>query len=235
MRLEYKKFDFTETLREIDETLLPEHENLIPKNQFLPSSNNSNNTECAFAGVIAVNVRMRAYDNGNFSALQRAYDIVKQVLLDIFRDNSDCIDTICIGRYLCGIYNTPVTTNVNELIVTMAKLNAALSVLDLKLYKRFNIHIQGNCGCDYGELFRVQTFYNKALYETWHGAALNMAILYAEHDIINDKNGTIVSETIKSNLKEEFAKFFSEYKNDLCGYWTSLVDSEMYEWIKANR
>lgn len=259
MKLEYKQFDFTDTLREIDSVLKPENDQLIPKNQFVPNLKSA--TECAYAGVIAVCVRMKAYDNSNLEALQRSYELVKQVLLDIFRDNGDCIDTLCLGRYLCGIYNAPVTTNVNGLIITMAKLNAALSVLDIKLYERFKIHVQGNCGCDYGALFRVQTSYykydkseneanstdkrkdskrndsinDKNVYETWHGAALNLAMLFAEHSIMNDKNGTIISETIKSNIKEEFANFFPTYDSQLGGYWASLVDSQMFGWVKANR
>ena len=250
MKLEYKQFDFTDTLREIDSVLKPENDQLIPKNQFVPNLKSA--TECAYAGVIAVCVRMKAYDNSNLEALQRSYELVKQVLLDIFRDNDDCIDTLCLGRYLCGIYNAPVTTNVNGLIITIAKLNAALSVLDIKLYERFKIHVQGNCGCDYGALFRVQTSYSKYdkseneanstdkrkdskrndsindknVYETWHGAALNLAMLFAEHAIMND---------IKSNIKEEFANFFPTYDSQLGGYWASLVDSQMFEWVKANR
>lgn len=53
-----------------------------------------------------------------------------------------------MGRYFCGIYNAPVKSNIDDLIETMAKLNAVLSVLDIKLYNRFNIKVKGNCGCD---------------------------------------------------------------------------------------
>lgn len=60
-------------------------------------------------------------------------------------------------------------------------------------------------------------------------------MLFAEHAIMNDKNGTIISETIKSNIKEEFANFFPTYDSQLGGYWASLVDSQMFEWVKANR
>ena len=157
-------------------------------------------------------------------------------MLDIFRDNADCIDVICMGRYFVGIFNTPVKTNIDGLIVTMSKLNAALSVLDIKLHKRFNMRIEGNCGCDYGELFRVQTSVNNnKKWGTWHGAALNMAILYAEKERQNDVNGTIISENIKGNIKDDFAKFFPKYDSGLCGYWASLVDSVMFEWVKTNR
>lgn len=246
MKLEYKQFDFTDTLREIDSVLKHENDQLIPKKQFVPNLKSA--TECAYAGVIAVCVRMKPYDNSNLEALQRSYELVKQVLLSIFRDNDDCIDTLCIGRYLCGIYNAPVTTNINGLIITMAKLNTALFVLDIKLYERFKIHVQGNCGCDYGALFRVQTSIDKRkdskrndsindknVYETWHGAAFNLAMIFAEHSIMNDKNGTIISETIKLNIKEEFADLFPTYDSQLGGYWASIVDSQMFEWVKANR
>ena len=234
MKLEYRQFDFAETLRDIDSVLLPECDNLVPKNQFLPSSEIG--ADCAFAGVIAVCVRMKAYDNNELGILQKAYELVRHVMLDIFRDNADCIDIICMGRYFVGIFNTPVKTNVDGLIVTMSKLNAALSVLDIQLQKRFNMRIEGNCGCDYGELFRVQTSVNKnENWGTWHGAALNMAILYAEKERQNDVNGTIISENIKGNIKDDFAKFFPKYDSELCGYWAYLVDSVMFEWVKGNR
>lgn len=234
MKLEYKQFDFAETLRDIDSVLLPECDKLVPKNQFLPSSEIG--ADSAFAGVIAVCVRMKAYDNSKLEILQKAYALVRHVMLDIFRDNADCIDIICMGRYFVGIFNTPVKTNIDGLIVTMSKLNAALSVLDIKLYKRFNMRVEGNCGCDYGELFRVQTSVNNnKKWGTWHGAALNMAILYAEKERQNDVNGTIISENIRENIKDDFAKFFPKYDSGLCGYWASLVDSVMFEWVKTNR
>lgn len=66
-----------------------------------------------------------------------------------------------MGRYFCGIYNAPVKSNIDDLIETMAKLNAVLSVLDIKLYNRFNIKVKGNCGCDFGELFRINNSYIK--------------------------------------------------------------------------
>ena len=50
MKLEYKQFDFTDTLREIDSVLKPENDQLIPKNQFVPNLKSA--TECAYAGVI---------------------------------------------------------------------------------------------------------------------------------------------------------------------------------------
>lgn len=134
----------------------------------------------------------------------------------------------------------------------MAKLNAVLSVLDIKLYNRFNIKVKGNCGCDFGELFRINNSYikpdNKAgkdqttslkkndnLFTSWHGAPLNMAMLYSSHDIKNDKNGTIISDNIKSNIKEAYANFFGEYDTEISGYWASLVDSEIFQWVKSNK
>lgn len=234
MKLEYKQFEFAETLRDMDSVLLPEYDKLVPKNQFLSSSEIG--ADCAFAGVVAVCVRMKAYDNNKLEIIQKAYELIRHVMLDIFRDNADCIDVICMGRYFVGIFNTPVKTNIDGLIVTMSKLNAALSVLDIKLHKRFNMRVEGNCGCDYGELFRVQTSVNNnKKWSTWHGAALNMAILYAEKERQNDVNGTIISENVRENIKDDFAKFFTKYDSDLCGYWASLVDSVMFEWVKTNR
>lgn len=239
MELEYKQFDFAESLRELDLSLLPELDELSPKKQFVPTLNNSG-VECAYAGVISVCVRLVAYDNNNLSGLSMAYELVKRMLLDIFRDNSDCLDTICMGRYFCGIFNAPVKSNIDALIETMSKLNAALSVLNIKLYNRYKINVQGNIGCDYGEMFRLYKVSKKdkgseKTNETWHGSPLNRAILFSETEIREGRNGTIISEMIKSNLKDDYAKFFPDYDKDLRGYWASLVDSNMYEWVKNNK
>ena len=251
MKLEYKQFDFAETLRGIDSALSPKAEELMPMKQFL-LDNDKPGIEYAYAGVISVCVHLSVYDNCDVVGLSCAYDTIKRVLLDIFRSNSDCIDIFCMGRYFCGIYNATVKSNIDGLIETMAKLNAALSVLDIKLNDRFNIKVKGNCGCDFGELFRINNSYikpdNKAeknqivsqkknnnFFTSWHGAPLNMAMLYSGHKIKNDKNGTIISDNIKSNIKEAYVNFFTEYDAEISGYWASLVDSEIFQWVKSNK
>lgn len=242
MDLEYKQFDFAETLRDIDFSLGAELDDLIPKNQFVSNINNGG-VECANASVIAVNVRLTAYDNGKLANLSKAYVWVKRIILALFQDNSNCIDIICMGRYFCGIYNAPVRSEIDGLIETMSKINAALSVLDIKLFKEYSIHVSGNCGCDFGELFKIyEVFYGddkkvRRKNETWHGAALNMAVLYSESEIKNEKNGTIISDNIRVNLKDEYAKFFPQtsFDAELGGYWASLVDSNIFEWVKQNR
>lgn len=242
MNLDYKQFDFAETLREIDATLIPVTEEITPKKQFVQIQEKGG-VDYAYAGVIAVCVHLSVYDNNDMIGVSNAYDIVKRVLLDIFRSNSSCIDILCLGRYFCGIYNTLVKSNIDELIETMSKLNAALSVLDIKLNNRFKIRVKGNCGCDYGELFRIQTSYidkrldnnHEKLFCSWHGSALNLAMIYSGLDLKNDKNWTIISDNIKSNLKEDYTNFFGEYDKEINGYKASLVDSEIFQWVKSNK
>lgn len=236
MKLEYKQFDFAEALRDIDTALLSKAEEKVIKKQFLLGQDKAG-IESAYAGVISVCVHLSVYDNCDIVGLSSAYDIVKRVLLDIFRSNSDCIDILCVGRFYSGIYNAPMKSNIDGLIETMAKLNAVLSVLDIKLNSRYKIRVKGNCGCDFGELFKIQTQYSKPenILCTWHGAPLNMAMLYANVDIRNDKNGTIISDNIKSNINEAYASFFGEYDSEISGYWASLVDSKIFQWVKSNK
>lgn len=236
MKLDYKQFDFAETLRDIDAAILPKTEELMAKKQFLTGQDKAG-IDSAYAGVISVCVHLSVYDNNDIVGLSYAYDIVKHVLLDVFRSNSDCVDIQVVGRYFCGIYNAPVKSNIDGLVETMAKLNAVLSVLDIKLNNGFNIRVRGNCGCDFGELFKINSSYNKLdyLFSSWHGAPINMAMLYSGQDIENEKNGTIISDNIKSNIKEAYAKFFGEYNPKIGGYWSSLVDSEIFQWVKSNR
>ena len=234
MKLEYKRFDFDKTLSDIDSVLQPECNELMPKNAFVNCI--EDDTVCAYASIIAVYVRTKVTDGTKLEVLQRSYELSRDIILNIFRDNTDCIDVICMGRYFIGIFNTPVNTYINNVIVTMAKISSALSVLDIKLHKRFNINIEGNCGCDYGRLFRLQTSVSRDKnWKTWHGSALNLAMSFAEQAIIDNKNGIIISETIKLNLTEEFAGFFPTYDSQLGGYRNTLGDSQMLKWINENK
>lgn len=234
MELEYKRFDFDEMLRDIDLILRPECNELMPKNAFVPDIGGY--PVCAYASIIAVYIRTKVTESTKLEVLQKGYELSCNIILNIFRDNTNCIDVICTGRYFIGIFNTPVNTYINNVIETMAKISSALSVLDIKFHKRFDINIECNCGCDYGRLFRFQTPIGRDKdWKTWHGSALNLAMSFAEETIIDNKNGIIISETIKSNLTEKFAGFFPTYDSQLGGYRAALGDSQMLKWIKENK
>lgn len=236
MKFDHRQFDIDESLHDIDIILQTDNWQYPPKRQFSMDLSKGVG-ECAYAGVIVVNLRILQYDNSLVLDFLKAYEIAKKMLFDIFRDNTDCIDIFCVSHMFCGIFNTPVKSQVDSMLETMGKLNAAILMIDMKL-KKLNINVRGNCGCDYGVMYHFCNF--EVSNQTgddwsWYGRPLDKAILYSESEIKNDKNGTIISENVKSNIKEEYANLFSEDKINIA-YYSTLVDTAIYDkWSDLNK
>ena len=87
MKLEYKRFDFDKTLSDIDSVLQPECNELMPKNAFVNGI--EDDTVCAYASIIAVYVRTKVTEGTKLEVLQRSYELSRDIILNIFRDNTD--------------------------------------------------------------------------------------------------------------------------------------------------
>ena len=60
-------------------------------------------------------------------------------MYDIFRDNDSCVDVLHVGHYYIGVFYAPQTINIDNVFDTMGRLNAALSILDIKFKKNLDI------------------------------------------------------------------------------------------------
>lgn len=158
-------------------------------------------------------------------------------MYDIFIDNDSCVDVLHVGHYYIGVFYAPQTINIDNVLDTMGRLNAALSILDIKFKKNLDMSFGGVMAADFGEIM-----YSKGLapYESWQGAPVNNVIALCEEVYSKDNKEydgvTLISDSIKINLKEEYAKFFntelSSTDHTIKSYKAYVVNTAMYNWVK---
>lgn len=188
--------------------------------------------------VVCVKVRFN-YSNLS-SEIVKAYRIIDKVMSDIFSNNDSCIDLLHAGHYYIGIFYAPQTINIDSVLDTMGRLNAALSMLDIKFKKNLSISLGGVIAADLGEIMH---FTDLAPYESWQGIPINNVIALCDEVYSKDEKEydrvTLISDSIKINLKEEYAKFFntelSLTDRSIKSNKAYVVDTAIYNWIKQNR
>lgn len=236
MKIDFKSFELESELSSIDEML----ENCSANTDFQPlvSYNLRNGVVLSNkAAVVCLKIRFN-YSNLS-SEVVKAYRIIDKVMYDIFRDNDSCVDVLHVGHYYIGIFYAPQTINIDNVLDTMGKLNAALSILDIKFKKNLSMSLGGVMAADFGEIM-----YSKGLapYESWQGIPINNVIILCDevYSKDNDYDGvTLITDSIKINLKEEYIKFFntewSSADNSIKSYKAYVVNTTMYNWVKQNK
>lgn len=234
MKIDLKPFQLESELSSIDEII----ENCSANTDFqplVPYNLRDGVMLSNKAAVVCVKVRF------NYSSLSskviNAYRIIDKVMYDIFRDNDSCVDVLHVGHYYIGVFYAPQTINIDNVLDTMGRLNAALSILDIKFKKNLDMSLGGVMAADFGEIM-----YSKGLapYESWQGIPLNNVIALCDEVYSKDKKEydgvTLISDSIKINLKEEYAKFFntelSSTEHTIKSYKGYVVNTGMYNWVK---
>ena len=174
MKIDSKPFQLESELLNIDEMLANDSVDM----DFQPIVSSERNDSVIVsnkAAVVCVKVRF------NYSSLSskvvRAYRIIDKVMYDIFIDNDSCVDVLHVGHYYIGVFYAPQTINIDNVLDTMGRLNAALSILDIKFKKNLDMSFGGVMAADFGEIM-----YSKGLapYESWQGAPVNNVIALCE-------------------------------------------------------
>ena len=237
MKIDLKPFQLESELSSIDEMI----ENCSANTDFqplVPYNLRDGVMLSNKAAVVCVKVRF------NYSSLSskviNAYRIIDKVMYDIFRDNDSCVDVLHVGHYYIGIFYAPQTIDIDMVLDTMGRLNAALSILDIKFKKNLDMSFGGVMAADFGEIM-----YSKGLapYESWKGIPINNVIALCDEVYSKDKKEydgvTLISDSIKINLKEEYAKFFntelSSTEHTIKSYKGYVVNTGMYNWAKQNQ
>ena len=234
MKLNFKSFELESELSSIDEML----ENCSANTDFQPlvSYNLRNGVMLSNkAAVVCLKIRFN-YLNLS-SEVVKAYRIIDKVMYDIFRDNDSCVDVLHVGHYYIGIFYAPQTINIDNVLDTMGKLNAALSILDIKFKKNLSMSLGGVMAADFGEIMHSMDL---TPYESWQGIPINNVIALCDEVYSKDKKEydgvTLISDSIKINLKEEYAKFFntelSSTDHTIKSYKAYVVNTAMYNWVK---
>lgn len=234
MKIDLKPFQLESELSSIDEII----ENCSANTDFqplVPYNIRDGVMLSNKAAVVCVKVRFN-YLNLS-SEVVKAYRIIDKVMYDIFRDNDSCVDVLHVGHYYIGVFYAPQTINIDNVLDTMGRLNAALSILDIKFKKNLDMSLGGVMAADFGEIMHSMDL---TPYESWQGIPINNVIALCDEVYSKDKKEydgvTLISDSIKINLKEEYAKFFntelSSTEHTIKSYKGYVVNTGMYNWVK---
>ena len=149
MKIDLKPFQLESELSSIDEMLTDSSVNM----DFQPIvSNNRNDSVIVSNKAAVVCVKVRFNYSKLSSEVVNAYRIIDKVMYDIFRDNDSCVDVLHIGHYYIGIFYAPQTIDIDLVLDTMGRLNAALSILNIKFNKPLALKLGGVMAADFGEV-----------------------------------------------------------------------------------
>lgn len=235
MKIDLKPFQLESELSSIDEII----ENCSANTDFKPLVPYNIRDEVMLSNKAAVVCLKIRFNYSNLSSkIVKAYRIIDKVMYDIFRDNDSCVDVLHIGHYYIGIFYAPQTIDIDLVLDTMGRLNAALSILDIKFKKNLDMSFGGVMAADFGEIMHSMEL---SPYESWQGAPINNVIALCDevYSKGNEYDGiTVISDSIKINLKEEYAKFFdtelSSTDSLIKSYKGYVVNTAMYNWVKQN-
>ena len=236
MKLDYKSFELENELSTIDEMLV----NCSANTDFQPLVPYNLRDGVMLSNKAAVVCLKLISNHPNLSSeTVKAYRIIDKVIYDAFRDNNNCTDVLHIGDYYVGIFYAPQTIDIDSVLDTMGILNAAVDILDIKFKNTIPISLSCVMAADFGEIMHSMDL---APYEGWQGAPINNAIALCNEVYYkcNDYYGaTLITESIKINLKEEFASVFhAEWSSTDCpikSYIEYVMNKVMHNWIKQNK
>lgn len=168
----------------------------------------------------------------------KAYRIIDRVIYDAFRDNDRCVDLLHIGHYYIGIFYAPQT--IDNVLDTIGILNASLHILDIKFEKSMSMFLSCVMAADFGEIMHSMDLTS---YESWQGIPINNVIALCDEVYSKDKKEydgvTLITDSIKINLKEEYTKFFdtewSPTNSSIKSYKGYVINTVMHNWIKQNK
>lgn len=235
MKIDLKPFQLESELSSIDEMLTDSSVNM----DFQPIvSNNCNDSVIVSNKAAVVCVKVRFNYSKLSSEVVNAYRIIDKVMYDIFRDNDSCVDVLHVGHYYIGIFYAPQTINIDLVLDTMGRLNAALSILDIKFNKPLALKLGGVMAADFGEVMHSMEL---DPYESWQGAPINNVIALCDevYSKGNEYDGvTLITDSIKINLKEDYIRFFDtelpSTDSLIKSYKAYVVNTAMYKLVKQN-
>lgn len=175
------------------------------------------------ASVVAITISTR-YNIVNYENLQIVYYTIRKTI-DKVLCNDICIDYRITGSQVIVFFNTPIRSEINDMLNIIATLNSFIKLISYIVKKKFNITLTSNIGIDYGEILRINIMQRSRKNdiiskETFHGKPIDNAINLSRLDIDYEDNYIVISDTIKGNLKDKYQSYFTKTEN---GYIVSRL------------
>lgn len=239
MRKKFKIYDFNESEKRITEIL--DSASSFDELNYIPDSDKLTFTNGYYVYCTSVFVDLR--DSSKLPSIHQ-----KRVLAKIYRAYisevvaimngfSECREVDIVGDCVSGIFETPLTDNIENILGMIANINSLISVLNYKLEKRGYTPIKIGIGASYGRVLMIKAGYKgSAINEVvYMGEAVNQASKMCGLANKAVSSPVVLTPVFHQNLSEEQRGWFTKsWYTDPSYYYGSVINLEMDEWL-ANK
>ena len=141
------------------------------------------------------------------------------------------------GDCVWGVFETPLKSDVDNIISVAAQLNSMINILNYKLKKKQYDIINVGIGIDYGRALMVKAGYSgSGINEiVWMGDVVNTACHLANKAGRIFRKTIIVTENIYCNLNDDNKDLLSSYiDGQVVRYEGDIIRTDMEDWYKEN-
>ena len=156
-------------------------------------------------------------------AIMNSWKMCKEINI-----NGDCV---------WGVFETPLKSDIDNIISVAAQLNSMINILNYKLKKKQYDIINVGIGIDYGRALMVKAGYSgSGINEiVWMGDVVNTACHLANKAGRIFRKTIIVTENIYCNLNDANKDLLSSYiDGQVVRYEGDIVRTDMEDWYKEN-
>lgn len=213
-----------------DKTTVPKRSELTYKNGFYV------NITAIFIDIVGSSDMTESHRRPTLAKMYRSF---LSECVAIMNAENDCREININGDCVWGVFDTPKTSNIDNVISVAAKLNSMIQILNYKLRKKSYSEIQVGIGVDYGRALMVKAGYSgSGLNDViWMGDVVNSACHICGKAGRNGRKPLVVSGCIYNNLNDHNKGLLSEFTDtsDWNTYYEgNIVNTAMEDWYKEN-
>lgn len=167
--------------------------------------------------------------------LAKIYRAYISELVAVLNGSPNAREINIVGDCVWGVFNTPYTTDIDELFDTAAQANSLIKTLNYKLYKKGYPQVPSGLGMAYGRALMIKAGYSGSGISdvVYMGDVVNEAAKLAAMGGKNFAPPFMVQNTFQANLNDH-NKGLLRYNNFRDCYEGNVIWTEMDEWYKAN-
>lgn len=169
--------------------------------------------------------------------LAKMYRAFLSECVAIMNAEIDCKEININGDCVWGVFDTPKTRDVDEVISVAARINSMIKILNYKLGRKGYSQIDVGIGIDYGRALMVKAGYSGSGINDviWMGDVVNSACHLCSKAGRNGREVLIISDCIYGNINEDNKKLFKEFYEGWVKYYEgNIINTLMDEWYKEN-
>ena len=246
MRVESKKettytYKVEDSASRMDEILDASDNDYEDNGSSIPSRGKLTYNNGYYVNVTAVFIDIvnssKLTDGHKRPTLAKMYSAFLSECVAIMNSWKMCKEININGDCVWGVFETPLKSDVDNIISVAAQLNSMINILNYKLKKKQYDIINVGIGIDYGRALMVKAGYSgSGINEiVWMGDVVNTACHLANKAGRIFRKTIIVTENIYCNLNDANKDLLSSYiDGQVVRYEGDIVRTDMEDWYKEN-